>query len=194
MNNKTVSYLIYCRGNPLERETQRKLLGQLKYDKIVEDDDESYSLCPALQQISDTPVTVVMTELSVLRGTPSAQLKWLRKWFLSGHHLITLDGVIDSIAWPETAALIAVLAGHNPKATQAPAGRPSGLSEQALQLSERAETLYSQKKMTSQQSARRLGVARSTYYRYLNLRQVILQRECHGKNAVNNGPSPGKKK
>lgn len=174
MNNNH-NYIGYCRGEQAERDAQRQALRQANCSHFIDDGDLTHALCPALHTLPDNNITLAMTELSVLRGTQSNQLSWLRKWLLNGNHLITLDGVLDSKAWPETAALIAVLAGHNPKAQQAPAGRPAGLSEQALELSERAENLYNQKKLTSLQSARRLGIARSTYYRYLNLRKSCLQ-------------------
>ena len=176
MNNPIPRCIGYCRGNEHSRNMQQKYLLQAGCCDFIDDPDQSDALCPALQEETESSMTIVLLSIELLKGTPAAQLKWLHTLLAGGSHIISMDGVINSLRWPKTQPLIAVLAGHNPAAEKAPAGRPPGLSEQALALSERAEALYIQNKLTSYQSARRLGIARSTYYRYINLRKAPLKR------------------
>jgi DNA invertase Pin-like site-specific DNA recombinase len=165
----------YCRGDERSRDIQRNHLKQAGCRVFIEDPDQSDALCPALQQNIKSGTALMVMSIDILKGTPATQLKWLHALLSDGSHLISLDGVMNSLSWPDTLPLIAVLRGHNSGAEKAPAGRPPGLSEKALSLSERAEALYQQKKLTSYQSARRLGIARSTYYRYLKLRNSPLK-------------------
>ena len=177
MKNNQQHIIGYSRGTQDERKEQNERLKHALCSSIIEDPDQSNDLCPALQPFSALDVTLVITNLNVLRGSQSFQLSWLRKWLLKGNQIITLDGVFNSIQWPEATSLIAALTGHNPRAKHAPAGRPRGLSDKALQLKEQAKGMYAQKKLNSSQCARRLGIARSTYYRYLNLKPATLPQE-----------------
>lgn len=177
MSKLMLPLLGYLRGNSLARAQQKALLQKSGCTRFLEDDDDGFALAPALQQaqnLSQTPVTLIMTNLENLGGSLGVQLEWLRKWFSDGNHVYTLDSELDSLHFSETTTLIAILAGHNPDATPAPAGRPSGLSAEALKLAERAEALYHEKKLNAKQCARRLGIARSTYYRYLKHRGIQL--------------------
>ena len=54
-------------------------------------------------------------------------------------------------------------------------GRPKGLSKEAEDKAMIAETLYKQGEMSITQICKHLGVARSTLYKYLNLRKVELR-------------------
>jgi hypothetical protein len=167
---KSDNYFVmgYSRGTLDERNKQNNLLLQESCHSLIEDPDQSNALCPALQFFPEVRVILLMTTLNSLRGSTSCQLGWLKKWLLRGHHIITLDGVMNSIQWPESTALIAVLSGHNPRALHAPSGRPSGLSNDAIQIKGQAIEMHEHKTLSSSQCARRLGIARSTYYRYLN--------------------------
>ncbi|MEG3130431.1 hypothetical protein SC171_21800 [Pantoea cypripedii] len=172
MKNNNYYVLGYSRGSIDERNEQNHLLLTVRCHWLVEDPDQSNALCPALQNLPEVKVVLLMTNLNTLRGSSSGQLSLLRKWLLSGHQIITLDGVINSLLYPEVTAFVSALAGHNPLAQNVPSGRPSGLSRKALQLKEQAIGMYTQTALNSNQCARRLGIARSTYYRYLDLQKT----------------------
>lgn len=53
-------------------------------------------------------------------------------------------------------------------------GRPKGLSERARKVACTAEALYLQKELTSNEIAEQLGVSKTTLYKYLRSRNVLL--------------------
>lgn len=53
-------------------------------------------------------------------------------------------------------------------------GRPKGLSEKAKKVACTAEALYLQKELTSDEIAEQLGISKTTLYKYLRSRNVII--------------------